>query len=231
MTTYEQILKDKIIIAEYAKIDDLNFYPLSHGLRHIENVIENIKKMAVVFKLNSDTTRNLLIAAVLHDVGQTQGRTNHGYTSMEFAKKYLAGKVSEEDLAIILQAIENHDQSTSFTDLTLFDVLLCFADKMDFTAERFVPGFKEQWGHVGHIVYEDITAVDFDINEAELQIKITSNGALEVENLLNEPIFFHKIIDAIKTLAEKFRVMPKVLVDGKTLSPSVSTKIIKPTSL
>ena len=110
--------------------------PLNHGLNHIINVTNIMDRLTDVIGIYDEEKNDLLIAAVLHDIGQVDGRQNHGLKGKVFTQNYLNGKISDARLEKIVSAIEFHSQKDNMDDLPLFTNLITFADKMDFTYKR-----------------------------------------------------------------------------------------------
>jgi HD-GYP domain-containing protein (c-di-GMP phosphodiesterase class II) len=214
MISYKTILEDKEIVSQYQKVDDQNKYPFIHGLQHIKNVVEIMKKLAKALQIPDNDTQNLLIACVLHDIGQVDGRERHGKKGRKFARQYLDGKINENDLENILTAIEKHDQNVDLDKLSLFTNLVCFADKMDFAKNRFEENYREKFDY---IVYENVLDVDFEFNTNNFILRIKTGGKINKNDLLNEKIFFHKVIAATHALADKLGVMPLICVDDEHL--------------
>ena len=215
MITYKNILNDKKIIERYKKIDAQNVFPFSHGLQHIRNMVEIMNKITKVLKITGKEKRNLLIACVLHDIGQANGRENHGLIAKEFSREYLKNQISETDLQEILSAIEKHDQETRLDELSLFSNLVCFADKMDFSKKRLEKDYEKKFGH---LIYGDITGVDFKYDNSCLSILISTNGISEAMNLLEKRHFFHKVINSSISMSKKLRASCKILVDRNELN-------------
>ena len=215
MINYKQILEDNSVIAEYQKIDLINPHPFNHGLQHVKNVVEIMKKLIVVLNINENEANNLLIAAALHDVGQVDSRDDHGKKGREFAEKYLSGKINPADLETILTAIEFHSQKTELDQLSLNTILLCFADKMDFTRNRLEKDCEEKFGDV---VYSHVESVDFELSEEEFKVKIATDTTITATDFLNSKGFFFKSINVTKELANKLGVSGNIYVDNVLLN-------------
>ena len=220
MINYEQILADNTVIAEYQKIDLVNPHPFNHGLPHVRNVIELMKKIIVVLNINENEARNLLIATALHDIGQVDSRDDHGRKGRMFAEKYLSGKINQVDLETVLTAIEFHSQKTELDQLSFNTILLCFADKMDFTRDRLEKDCEDKFGDV---VYAHVESVDFNLTEDEFQVKITTDKTIAATDFLNSKGFFFKSINVTKELANKLGVSGNMYVDNILLNADEMT--------
>ena len=145
MITFNEILNDKKVIEEYSEIDRQNKYPFNHGLQHVKNVCETMSKLCDALGILDEEKECLLIACALHDIGQVNGRDNHGLK----AKDYIINNYENELKKYkyyndILSAVAYHDQKVNLQELPLFTNLVCFADKMDFTFKRLEEGYKEK---------------------------------------------------------------------------------------
>ena len=90
---WEDILNSESVISEYKKIDKQNKYPFNHGSQHIKNVCEIMGKLCKTLNVNNEETEALLIACVLHDIGQVDGRDNHGLKAKDYIIKNYEGKL------------------------------------------------------------------------------------------------------------------------------------------
>ena len=89
MISYKDILNNEAIKAEYAKIDKINPFPFAHGLQHINNVCAIMDELTDLLNISGEEKDALMISAVLHDVGQADGRERHGYKARKFAERLL----------------------------------------------------------------------------------------------------------------------------------------------
>ena len=137
MLTYEDVLNDETIIELYRLVDEKTNYVVSHGMKHINAVVNNAKMIAQALELNENQTRNLLIAAVLHDVGRLDDNYRHEVYSALRCESMLMGEMEEDDLSQVIKCIKNHnydyDKLNEVEDLHL---CLILADKLDFTFSR-----------------------------------------------------------------------------------------------
>lgn len=133
---YLDLLNDDYINNLFKIIDSRNDV-CNHGLKHALNVVENIVKIGDVLNIDSETLSYLKIAAFLHDVGRIEGDENHYLNGKELVKKYLNFKIDKEWLDKILSAIEKHHEKENVDKLSLFNHIVLFADKMDFSCKRF----------------------------------------------------------------------------------------------
>ena len=132
---YFELFNDDYIKEQF-KIMDSRDEMYNHGLMHALNVVENIEKIGDVLKIDLETLSYLKIAGFLHDIGRIAGDENHYLKGKELVRKYLESKVDKVWLDKILSAIENHHEKVNVDKLSLFDHIVLFADKMDFSYKR-----------------------------------------------------------------------------------------------
>lgn len=136
---YIDILRSNYFKQTYLEIEELKKdYPVNHGFIHINNVIENSKKLAAIFNLNDKEKELLLIAACLHDIGYLKGRENHAYNGSVLAKDVLKEwDFGENDINIICETIKNHGGREQFEYKDKISMCLIAADKIDFISSRY----------------------------------------------------------------------------------------------
>lgn len=217
----QDIFCNQSIVDEYHKIDKNNAVPFNHGLKHVQNVVKIMQKLTDAVGITGDDQADLLIAAFLHDVGQADGRNEHGPKGAKIAQTVLCD-ISDDRLSKILDGIELHDQIENQDDLTLFTNLLSFADKMDFTRDRLDNNWEERtpdWykKNLGKNIYEHILSVDFKKEGGFLKVLITTDGSLERADFTErESTFMPKVINSTKAVSAKLGLLPRIILDEKT---------------
>ena len=214
MISYKDILNNEAIKAEYAKIDKINPFPFAHGLQHINNVCAIMDELTDLLNISGEEKDALMISAVLHDVGQADGRERHGYKARKFAERLLddelRGNSYYEDL---MSAIEHHDEKST-TAYPLFTVLVQFADKMDFTKKRLEPDYFEKFGH---IVYENFLDVKFINDDSSFGINVAANDIANIASEFVAMSFSSKVINVVKVLALKLNKQPVIKINDEEL--------------
>lgn len=77
-----------------------------HNLAHTEEVVEAAVEIGQASELSEDEMEMLLIAAWLHDLGYIKSSEDHETHSKKMAREYLDGKISEEKIKVVEEAIE-----------------------------------------------------------------------------------------------------------------------------
>lgn len=211
---YIDILNDKRVIENYQKVDDINPYPFNHGLKHVKNVCKLMDRLCATLGIDGSEKEALLIAAAIHDVGQSDGRKEHGRKAREFViNNYEADLKSNKYYYDILDAIENHSK-TGTIGQPLFTLMLQFCDKADFANDRLEDNYRERFRYY---CYEDINRVDFIYDETYFGINIISKEIENFKDIYFKEKFPLKTINAIEVLAKKLNRKPILLNNGKEI--------------
>ena len=209
---YEDFLKNDYIVNEYSKIDKINPFAFSHGLRHINNVCNNMKMLCKILNIDDEMKDALLIACVFHDVGQADGREAHGLKAKQIIEKLFSNDIKQNKYYNeILHSVEIHDNK-SIGDESLFCLLLKCADSLDFTKKRLVNDCKDKELYK---VWEDIEDIIIDLKDNYLILDIITNGKENFKEKFMKQSFTKKIISSFTTLAHKINLIPVIKIDNK----------------
>ena len=217
--SYKDILQNKQVIAGYEKIDAINPYPFNHGLKHINNVCKIASRLCDKLGVDEEIRNAVLIACALHDIGQVDGREEHGKKSKNFALKYFENELkTNKYFNDILSAIEMHD-NTCNTKNSLFTLIVQFCDKMDFSKERLEKNYREKFRYY---CYEDIIKIDFIYSKTLFGINIITN---KIDNFIE--MFLHenfpkKVFNAVEVLALKLGKKSVYKHNGKNFIVEIS---------
>ncbi len=107
-----------------------------HNFIHTEDVVNASAEIAKVTELSAEDTELVLIAAWLHDIGYTVSYDDHESHSKEIATKYLEGKIPDEDIKIVLDAIEATRIPQKPKDV--IGQVLCDADLFHLSSSEFM---------------------------------------------------------------------------------------------
>ena len=106
-----------------------------HGLRHANLVADRARTVARVIGLSEKEQELSSIAAFCHDFANFLSRTYHNYLGAVMFQQIFANDFSPKELAIIMQAIANHDKyKMEFSNPVSAVVVL--ADKSDVHRSR-----------------------------------------------------------------------------------------------
>lgn len=212
-------MEDDIILEKYRSIDKINPYPFSHGMKHIVNVVALVDKIAPIFSLTDREIEILKTCEILHDLGQVDGRENHGLKASLFARDYLPklNYFNFDELDIIYSAIETHDEKNDYTKLkTKFSWFVNFIDKMDFTKNRLEDDYLSKFGYIEYAYIEDIC---FLRNDNVFIIKITTiNNPLAIsEEKLFSRSFFNKVVNTSLKFTNHFNLKLEIYLNSTKL--------------
>jgi HD superfamily phosphodiesterase len=220
MDFIQSMLTDKKIISLYSEIDKVNNTPSNHGMKHIYGVVKLSDEFGKVLGL---TERELLIlktCEVLHDIGQTDGRKNHGVRSRQFAENYLPSKniFTSDELELIYSCIETHDECKDYSKLkSKMAFVVNVVDKLDFSKTRLEDFAFERFGY---LPYHDIDHIECEINQNvfKILIKTIDNPKVATEETLFSLNLFAKGMRVFKIFCEKFGFVPEVWLENKQLN-------------
>ena len=219
MNIIKNIISDKEILNKYKAIDTINKYPFNHGMKHINNVVCLVDKIAPLFNLSKREIEILKTCEILHDLGQVDGRDNHGLKAAIFAKEYLPklNYFTNNEIEIIYSAINTHDEKNDYTKLeNKFSWFVNFIDKMDFSRNRLEDNYEDKFGY---IEYNDIESIDFNLASNIFQIKIITIPKPKVinEEKLFERSFFNKVVNTSLKFSNHFNLSLEMYLNNTKL--------------
>lgn len=229
MNLIEYMLNDDTVVGEYNKIDAVNPYPSNHGMKHIYGVLDLIDRSSEVFEL---TERDILIlktCAILHDIGQTEGRKDHGLRGRVFAKKYLPSKnvFTTKELDEIYDAIEFHDEYQDYSKVpNKYAWLINVIDKLDFSKNRLEDNYLEKFDYSA---YADIERLDFykTKNGVKIVIRKIDNPKIISAELLFSRNLFAKGMNALRHFGKAYGFVPEVYLEDEKLDlETINTSVI-----
>ena len=188
--TYRDILQSDYFFNTYTTIEVMKRdFPVNHGCLHVWHVIQNAKYLADIFDLTEKERGLLLISATLHDIGYIKGRENHASSGAVLAREYLQGKMSDEDIEKICDAIANHGGERPECYVDKVSRCLVFADKLDFDNTRYR---YDELSKESIVVYLSIQKVEFVKKKDFFEFAIYTND-LTLFKDYQERHFFKKL--------------------------------------
>ena len=200
---YLDVLNDQEIINRFKEIDNHNDNQFNHGLQHVNNVIENLLKLAKLLRIKEPELNYLLIACVLHDLGQLEGSEDHYLRSKKIAANYLKDMVNQEWFDKIIPTIENHHDKNNIDNLSLFEHLVLFADKMDFTYKRLDVNYIKEYQ--ADYLESHIIDTNYKMEDGIFKVIITIDGDVNQDDLDRWP-YYPKIEKRIEEFATKLKL-------------------------
>ena len=178
---YLDIVNSDYFKETYSKIEEMKKdFPVNHGFIHVNNVIEDAKRLAITFNLNDKQTDLLLISASLHDIGYLNGRDDHAKNGGILVKGILKEwDFNDEDILVISNAISNHGGKEKEEYLDIISLCLICADKLDFINTRYdITKLKEEY--LLTFPYITSTYIEYENNEIILNIDVTKHFNIEI---------------------------------------------------
>lgn len=189
---------------------DLNSSWAHHCFSHIESVIDLMEKILRILNIDNTTITKGKIAALLHDVGCTEGKENHAYRSYEFAKDYFKRNNFElEDENLILEAIKNH--SSGFETDNILQLALILSDKLDI---KFTRPTKLGLEIEGNRQFQYVNDIDVKMDNNVLKFYFTCSDNMNRKEL-EEYYFMSKIINSVKSFTNKFNLKYDVFINNE----------------
>lgn len=195
---YLEIYNDQYIRNQFYEIDKSNKVYKNHGLKHALNVVSNIEKLSKILNISNEELNYLKIAGYLHDIGRsiTKETRDHDIKGAEFINNYLTNKIDKNWLDKISSAVEKHHTYDNLETLSLFEYIILFADKMDFSTTRVEENETKEYFE------KNIQSIDFKIDENYIYVIIQLINYKTKEDFMNwDPS--NKIIKRIKEFADK----------------------------
>ena len=138
MIKFEEVKKDDTI-RTYIKQADESLIALGfteHSFAHVDKVSLTCKYILEKMGYDERTVELAQIAGYLHDIGNVINRIDHAQSGAVMAFRLLDKMGADaKDIAIIINAIGNHDESTAFP-VNAVSAALIIADKTDVRRSR-----------------------------------------------------------------------------------------------
>ncbi len=213
--TYEQIKHDPAIRAYITKADEslkaLGY--TEHSFAHVGKVAQLASTILQTLGYSEHEVELAKIAAWLHDIGNVVNRSDHAQSGAVMAFRLLDKMdMSAEDIATIVTAIGNHDESTAYP-VNAVAAALIIADKTDVRRSRVrsKPAQFDIHDRVNYSVTSSEVSVKADEIRLELQIDTALSSVLEYFE-----IFLGRMM-LCKKAAEALNVSFALSINGQTM--------------
>lgn len=215
--TYEDIRNNETVKTYIQKADEsliaLGF--TEHSFPHVTKVAELASKILLTLGYSERDAELAKIAGYLHDIGNVINRVDHAQSGAVMAFRILDNMGADpEDIATIITAIGNHDESTAFP-VNPIAAALILADKTDVRYTRVrnqaVANF-DIHDRVNYSVKESEVEVVKD-SHIELRLRIDTEMCAVMDYF---EIFLNRMILCRKA-AEKLGVEFWLMINGQRL--------------
>ena len=217
--TYEEIRKNDTINT-YIKQADLNLRALGfteHSFPHVCKVAEMAGMILEKLGYDDHQVELAKIAGYMHDIGNVVNRIDHAQSGAVMSFRILDKMgADDEDIATIVAAIGNHDESTAFP-VNPVAAALIIADKSDVRESRVrdtADITSDIHDRVNYAVKEQLLTVVPD----EKKIVLT----LEINNDISEVMEYFEIfmgrMKLCKKAAEKLDMRFKLIINSQEMA-------------
>ncbi len=215
--TYADVVKDETIKTYIQRADEtlIALGYTEHSFAHVTKVAKLASDILLTLGYSEREAELASIAGYLHDIGNVINRVDHAQSGAVMAFRILDRMGADpEDIATIITAIGNHDESTAFPVNSIAAALI-LADKTDVRYTRVrnqdFASF-DIHDRVNYSVKESEVTVEKD-SHIELKLKIETQMCTVMDYF---EIFLNRMILCRKA-AEKLGVEFRLVVNGQRL--------------
>ncbi|WOO36707.1 HD domain-containing protein [Anaerocolumna sp. AGMB13020] len=218
MITYREIKKIPQIRTYIQKADEalgaLGY--TEHSFAHVGIVAEKAKYILSTLGYPERTIELAQIAAYMHDIGNVVNRVDHAQSGAVMAFRILDRQgVEAEDIAVIISAIGNHDESTAFP-VNEVAAALILADKTDVrytrVRNRDLASF-DIHDRVNYAVKEAETVINEDKTKLTLNLTIDTEFSSVMDYF---EIFLDRMV-LCKKAAQKLNLRFQLIINGQKI--------------
>ena len=217
MITFEEIKKNEAINTYIKKADEslVALGYTEHNFAHVTKVAEMASDLLLTLGYTNREAELAKIAGYLHDIGNVINRIDHAQSGAVMAFRILDNMGADpEDIATIITAIGNHDESTAYP-VNAVAAALILADKTDVRYTRV--------RNNDYASFDIHDRVNYSVKESKVTYKKDENITLEL-TIDTEvcavmdyfEIFLNRMILCRKA-AEKLGLTFKLVINGQTL--------------
>ena len=174
MVTFEDVKNNPDIRAYISKADEslISLGYTEHSFAHVTKVAESAAEILHTLGHSDHEIELVKIAGYLHDIGNIVNRIDHAQSGAVMAFRLLDRmNMPPEDIATIVTAIGNHDESTAFP-VNAVAAALIIADKTDVRRSRVRNRSVAQFDIHDRVNYS-VTASDVKIAQDSICLELT----------------------------------------------------------
>ena len=215
--TYQDVINDEAVKTYIKKADEtlIALGYTEHSFPHVKKVAELAAEILLTLGYSEREAELARIAGYLHDIGNVVNRSEHAQSGAVMAFRILDRMGADpEDIATIITAIGNHDESTAFPVNSVAAALI-LADKTDVRQSRVRNQDFAQFDihdRVNYSVKESKVKIIKD-SHIELDIKIETDMCTVMDYF---EIFLNRMILCRKA-AEKLGLQFWLIVNGQRM--------------
>ncbi len=214
---YEDVVKDEAVKTYIQKADEtlIALGYTEHSFGHVTKVAKLASEILLTLGYSEREAELAAIAGYLHDIGNVINRIDHAQSGAVMAFRILDRMGADpEDIATIITAIGNHDESTAYPVNSIAAALI-LADKTDVRYTRVRNQDLASYDihdRVNYSVKESHVSVEKD-SHIELQLTIETKMCSVMDYF---EIFLNRMILCRKA-AEKLGVEFRLVINGQSL--------------
>ena len=214
-----QDVKNNEAIKTYIQKADESLIALGyteHSFAHVTKVAETAADILLTCGFSEREAELARIAGYLHDIGNVINRVDHAQSGAVMAFRILDNmKCDPEDIATIITAIGNHDESTAFP-VNPIAAALILADKTDVRYTR-VRNIDPSSFDIHDKVNYSVIKTDLTINDAKTEIELKLEIDTEISPVVSYFEIFLKRMIMCRKAASKLGLNFKLVVNGQQL--------------
>lgn len=173
--TFEEIKSSQVIKTYIRKADEslIALGYTEHSFAHVTKVAQVAREILLTLGYNEREAELAQIAGYLHDIGNVVNRVDHAQSGAVMASRILDNMGADpEDIATIITAIGNHDESTAFP-VNPVAAALILADKTDVRYTRV--------RNQDFASFDIHDRVNYSVKESEVQVVKDSHIELRLK--------------------------------------------------
>ena len=174
MVTFEDVKNSPDIRAYISKADEslIAMGYTEHSFAHVTKVAATAAEILKILGHSEHETELVKIAGFLHDIGNIVNRIDHAQSGAVIAFRLLDRmNMPPEDIATVVTAIGNHDESTAFP-VNAVAAALIIADKTDVRRSRVRNRSVAQFDIHDRVNYS-VTASEVKITRKSICLELT----------------------------------------------------------
>ena len=215
--TYQDVINDEAVKTYIQKADEtlIALGYTEHSFPHVKKVAELAAEILLTLGYSEREAELARIAGYLHDIGNVVNRSEHAQSGAVMAFRILDRMGADpEDIATIITAIGNHDESTAFPVNSVAAALI-LADKTDVRQSRVRNQDFAQFDIHDRVNYsvKDSKVKIIKDSHIELDIKIETDMCTVMDYF---EIFLNRMILCRKA-AEKLGLQFWLIVNGQRM--------------
>ncbi len=214
--TFEQIKADENIKSYIRKADEslIALGYTEHSFSHVCKVADTASRILTVLGFSEREAELAAIAGYLHDIGNVINRIDHAQSGAVMAFRILDKMNAEpEDVATIITAIGNHDESTAFP-VNAVAAALILADKTDVRRSRVRNQDMSQFDIHDRVNYA-VSQSAVEVNKQEITLDMTIDTTIcSVMDYFE--IFLSRML-LCKRSAEKLGIRFVLIINGQRM--------------